>query len=296
VRVEIRQLKAFILVAEKLHFGQAATALHLTQPALSRTVQQLEEAIGEPLLIRSNRSVSLTEAGRVFLEKAQRIVDDLDDAIELTRQAAGGEKGRLRIGYTDMAILGKLPDVLHAFRSRYPGVEVEMIYAPNTPQLHMLEDERLDFAFVSGVIQAEGFDTRVVQDDRFVVLLPPGHPLAEKAELTLADLRGEPFVIGMRQNWRDYRRHLDAIFLEQRFEPRIVQEAYNSQAVFAFVAAGMGVSIHIESARRWMGDRVAVRPLTGVDATFQTSALWRSDGDSPLKRHFLEHLYQALKA
>lgn len=284
------------MVAEKLHFGQAATALHLTQPALSRTIQQLEEAIGEPLLIRSNRSASLTEAGRVFLEKSQRIVDELDDAIELTRQAASGEKGRLRIGYTDMAILGKLPDVVHAFRERYPGVEVEMIYAPNTPQLHMLEDERLDFAFVSGVIQAEGFDTQVVQEDRFVVLLPPSHPLAEQPQLHLGDLKNEPFVIGMRQNWRDYLRHLDAIFLEQRFEPRIVQEAYNSQAVFAFVAAGMGVSIHIESARRWMCDRVAVRPLTGVDATFQTSALWRSDSDSPLKRHFLEHLDQAIKA
>lgn len=296
MRVEIRQLKSFIMVAEKLHFGQAATALHLTQPALSRTIQQLEEAIGEPLLKRSNRSASLTEAGRVFLEKSRRIVDELDDAIELTRQAASGVKGRLRIGYTDMAILGILPDVVHAFRERYPGVEIVMVYAANTPQLNMLEDERLDFAFVSGGIQSDVFDTQIVQEDRFVVLLPTGHPLAERPQLHLGDLKNEPFVIGMRQIWPVYRRHLDAIFLEQRFEPKVVQEVYNSQAMFAFVAAGMGVSIHFESARRWMGNRIETRPLTGVTATYQTSAMWRSDSDSPLKRHFLEHLHQAIKA
>lgn len=295
MRIEIRQLKAFIVVADKLYFGQAATALHLTQPALSRTIQQLEEAIGEPLLIRSNRSVSLTEAGRVFLDKAQRIVEELDDAVELTRQAGSGEQGRLRIGYTDMALLGCLPEVVQAFRERYPGVDVEFIYEPNAPQLQRLEDGKLDVAFVSGTMQIEGFDARVVQKERFVALLPPNHPLAEKTEIALADLKNEPYVIGNRRNWRDYRRHLDAIFLEHGFEPRVAQEAFNSQAVFAFVAAGMGVSIHIESARRWIGDRVIVRPLSDVTATFHTSAVWRCERDSPLQRHFLEHLYHRLE-
>lgn len=291
MRIEIRQLKAFIMVADKLHFSQAATALHLTQPALSRTIQQLEEAIGEALLIRSNRSVSLTEAGRVFLERAQRMIEELDDAVELTRQAGSGEQGRLRVGYTDMALLGCLPMVVQAFRARYPGVDVEFIYEPNAPQLQRLEDGKLDVAFVSGTMQIEGFDTRVVQREHFVALLPPGHPLAEKSEIALADLKNEPYVIGNRRNWRDYRRHLDAIFLEHGFEPRVAQEAFNSQAVFAFVAAGMGVSVHIESARRWVGERLQVRPLSGVMATFQTSAVWRSDCDSPLQRHFLEYLH-----
>lgn len=284
------------MVAEKLHFGQAAAALHLTQPALSRTIQRLEETIGEPLLIRSNRGVVLTDAGRVFLEKSQRIIDDMDEAVRQARQAASGEKGRLRIGYIDMVMLGKLPGMVQAFRTRYPGVEVELVNGPNALQLQLLEEDKLDIAFVFGAVQRDGFDSRVIQEEAFVVLLHPEHPLAEKPDLSLDELRDEPFITGIRENWRDYRRRLDAIFLEHGFEPRVVQEAINTEAMFAFVAAGMGVSIQCESAASWLGDRLVVRPLKDVSATCQASALWRAGPSSPIRHHFLDYLHPAGKA
>ncbi len=296
MRVETRQIRAFIMVADKLHFGQAAAALHLTQPALSRTIQRLEETIGEPLLIRSNRGVILTDAGRVFLEKSLRILNDLEDAVRLARQAASGEKGRLRIGYIDMVMLGKLPGLMQAFRTRYPGVDVELVNGPNSLQLQLLEEDKLDIAFVFGAVQRDGFASRVIQEEAFVVLLYPEHPLAEKPALSLDELRGEPFITGIRENWRDYRRHLDAIFLEHGFEPRVVQEAVNTEGMFALVAARMGVSIQCESAASWMGDRVVVRPLSDVSATCQASVLWPSGQDSPIRRHFLDLLPPAREA
>ncbi|TCK16411.1 LysR substrate-binding domain-containing protein [Marinobacterium mangrovicola] len=294
MRVEIRQLKAFLAVAERLHFGQAAAALHLTQPALSRTIQQLEEAIGEDLLIRSNRSVSLTEVGKVFMEKAQRIVDDLDEAIEIARQAGRGEHGILRIGYTDIAILGVLPRIVRNFRDIYPNVDIQLIHLPNVPQIQMLGEDKLDIAFVSGMMPVDGFESREVKSDRFVALLPSDHPLTERSSLSLDDLKDEPFVIGEMRTWRDFRRNLDALFLEHGFEPHVIQEASNSQAVFAFVGAGMGVSIHIETAGYRAGDNLAVRPLHDVNTTFQTSAVWLGSADFALKRRFLEHLEKEL--
>ncbi|NVK41506.1 MAG: LysR family transcriptional regulator [Oceanospirillaceae bacterium] len=290
MRIENRQLRAFVMVADKLHFGQAAAALSLTQPALSRTIQQLEDAVGVALLMRSNRNVALTEAGSVFLKRARRLLEDLDDAVDEARRAGSGEIGRLRLGYTDFAIMGPLPEIIERFRQGFPEINIELFYGPSHVQMQSLNDDKLDFAFLSETGDATDIQCLEVQQESFVVLLYEGHPLASKARLGVEDLQGERLVLGAEKNWGPFRRDLDAIFQECGMRPNIVQEGFNSESIFGLVASGTGVSIHLECAGNYMRKGVVIRPLANVDRRYLLKAVWRNRPLTPAQQRFYDHL------
>src|SRR5690242_10522805 len=119
---ELRQLRYFIALAERLHFSRAAEALHISQPPLSRAIRALEERLGVALFARSRRRVELTREGARFLEDARRVLQSLErSALEL-RGMASGEHGRLRIGFVSLADYGVLPGLLKAYKAARPGI------------------------------------------------------------------------------------------------------------------------------------------------------------------------------
>jgi DNA-binding transcriptional LysR family regulator len=292
LRIDLRHLQAFQAVAEELHFRRAAERLHVAQPALSRTIQQLEESIGEVLLLRSNRRVELTEAGRAFLTGSRAVFERLDIAVELARKAGAGLSGQLSIGYTDFAISGELPSILDGFRRQHPKIRTELIYASTQQQLIDLTQGNIDFGLVTGPIQDQEFDSIAVQHDRFVAVLPQRHPLASQSEVLLEDLAHDPFVMGFMHRWTHFRRHLDALCVDAGFLPNIVQEAYNSEGVFGFVAANIGVSIHAECASNISRKGVVLRPLKGIERKIVTEVAWVKDTVTPIQQTFIDFLRQ----
>lgn len=290
MRIDLRHLRAFEAVAEELHFRRAAERLNLAQPALSRTIQQLEEVIGEALLLRTNRRVELTEAGRVFLAESKAIFARLDSAVQQARKAAAGHIGQLRIGYTDFAVSGQLPPILDGFHRRYPDIRTELIYGSTRQQLEKLKEGAIEFGFVTGPLLEPDLDRAVVQRDRFVAVLSLRHPLAGQAEVELADLAREPFVLGIMRRWSHYRRQLDALCIAAGFLPNVAQEAYNSEGVFGFVAANIGVTVHLESAGSFSRKGVVLRPLKGVTARVCTEAVWVRAGVTPVQQKFIDFL------
>ena len=127
MRFELRHMRAFIAVAEELQFRPAAERLHMTQSALTRTIQGLEEAVGAELLSRTTRVVQLTEAGRTFLYECRLALGHIEKASLLAQAAAEGKVGYLRIAYMDFAINGKLPMIIEKFLSTHPGIKVEPV-------------------------------------------------------------------------------------------------------------------------------------------------------------------------
>src|SRR5512146_179898 len=123
-KFDLRQARAFLRVAEDLHFGRAAAKLFMTQPALSRTIRALEEAVGVALFERSTRRVRLTAAGEAFAAECRLALGHLDLAAHAARNAAAGREGHLRVAYMDFAINGRLPAILQSFRTAYPGVAI----------------------------------------------------------------------------------------------------------------------------------------------------------------------------
>lgn len=292
MRIDLRHLRAFEAVAEELHFRRAAERLNLAQPALSRTIQQLEESVGEVLLLRSNRRVELTEAGRVFLAGSRTVFEHLESAVHDARKAGAGQIGQLRIGYTDFAVSGQLPPILDGFHRDYPQIRAELVFGSTQQQLELLKGGSIEFAFITGPLLDPNIDSIEVQRDRFVAVLPQRHPLAEQSEVSLSDLAQEPFVMGVMSHWSHYRRQLDALCISAGFLPQVVQEAYNSEGVFGFVAANIGVTVHLESAGNFNRKGVVLIPLKGVDARVCTLAAWLKNSVTPVQQKFIDFLRQ----
>ncbi len=281
-------MRYFTAVAEELNFRRAAERLRVAQPAISRAIRELENDLDTRLLERSNRRVELTDAGQVFLEGCRRVAGEIEALIEDTVRARDGEIGHVRIGYTDFAINGALPAVLQDFRARFPEVSVDLVHMVTATQLDALRRGEIEVGFVTGPIAEPGLERLVVQNEQLVVVLPEAHPLARLPAVPLAKLAGEPFVTGQAAHWQHFLSHMVRICHGAGFEPRIVQEAYNSEGIFGLVAANMGVSLHVEGAHNHIRRGVAIRPLSDCDERVPTEAIWRADKPSTARERFIE--------
>lgn len=290
LKFDLRQARAFIFLAEELHFGRTAARLFMSQPALSRSIRQLEDAVGVPLLERSTRRVRLTPAGDAFAVECRVALGHLGRAVQTAQQAAQGREGRLRVGYMDFAINGRLPRVLQAFRERHPRVAIDLQYLPTALQHAALLEGRLDIAFGIGQFDSPTVVNLLVEQEDFVALLPEGHRLAQADVVRLGDLATEPFVVGNEASYSSFRTRLFSVCHAAGFFPNIVQQASNTSGILGMVAAGVGVSIFGGSARNLKRVGVVVKPLAGAQETIPTFAVWLVDHPSTVLRRFRETL------
>ena len=187
----------------------------------------------------------------------------------------------------DFAINGPLPAILGVFHASHPGVTVDLAHMWTERQREAIVAGDIDIGFLIGPFTAPGIDSLTILSERFVAVLPEAHPLAAKRRIGLAELRGEPFILGACAYWGPYRRLVDELCLGAGFTPRVVQETHNSDGIFGLVAAGMGVSIYVEGARNFALRGCTVRPFKGLDASIETTAVWRADNPSPVIANFV---------
>lgn len=285
-KFDLRQTRAFVLVAEELHFGRAAARLFMTQPALSRSIRALEDAVGTALFERSTRRVRLTAAGEAFAAECRLALGHLERAAAAATNAAEGREGRLRVGYMDFAINGRLPQILKAFRTKFPQVLVDLEYIPTAVQHTALLQGRIDIGFVIGEFRAPRILNLPVDSDDFVALLPEGHRLAARASMRLADLADEPFVFGSEDTFSSFRQLALPLCLGAGFYPRIVQQASNTSGIFGMVAAGVGVTLYAGCARNFRRAGVVVKALADVRDKIPTYAACLSDNPSEVLGRF----------
>jgi DNA-binding transcriptional LysR family regulator len=239
------QLRYFIAVAEQLHFGRAAAALHISQPPLSRAIRALEAELGVQLFARSRRRVELTPEGARFLEEARRLTTQLGAAVSALRGMAAGESGRLRIGFVSLADYGVLPGLLKAYKAARPGVALALREMLSPEQAAALAADELDFGLllppVSGAAELEHV---VVQRERFVVALPARHRLARpRSRIAMASLAGEPFVMVPREIAPGLYDIVTALAARAGFSLSVAQEAIQMQTVVSLVSSGLGAAL-----------------------------------------------------
>lgn len=290
MRFDLRHIRAFTALAEELHFGRAADRLHVAQPALSRTIADLEREVGVPLLRRTTRVVELTEAGKAFLTECRLAQGHLERAVTLARRTAAGVTGELRIAYMDFAINGRLPELLRAFQQHHPEIRLELSFMPTTQQQTAILEQKIDLGFMIGAFDHELVHSYAFDEDRYVALLPVTHPLSNVHSLTLRDLAEEGFVLGNGENWTAFRNRLFSLCRARGFFPRIVQEASSSEGIFGLVAAGAGVSVYSSCVRNLQRRGIVIRSLDDIGDTLPVSAVWERQEHSPSLRHFKEFL------
>lgn len=289
-KFDLRQARAFLFVADDLHFGRAAARLHTSQPALSRSIHALEDAIGTPLFERTTRRVRLTPAGEVFAAECRLALGHLARATTAAHDAADGNVGRLRVGYMDFAINGRLPQMLKDYRAQHPRDVLDLEYNPSAKQRIALLEGRIDVGFVIGEFVSQKMLNVLVAQDDYVALLPEGHPLATKRTLGLIDLAEQPFVMGSEDAFSTFRASLLPICHAAGFFPNVVQQASNTSGIFGMVAAGVGVSIYAGCARNIRRVGVVVKPLVDVSDMIPTFAVWAADHPSAVVQRFRDFL------
>jgi DNA-binding transcriptional LysR family regulator len=288
-RFELRHLRYFVAVAQEMNFTRAAQRLHIAQPPLSRQIRELEESLGVDLFERTTRSVALTAAGAAFLAEVQKILPQLEYAVEVSRMAAKGAQGQLKLGYTGRASQSLLPSLLREFHSLYPSVIVD-IYGPH-PTGHLRNElvmGRLDVALCFLPAIGEGLCWQKLMTTTLALALPASHPLACKPEISMRDLAEEPFVSypsgkGFHLN--------DALVTEcgrAGFTPRIVRESDASQTLLCMIAAGTGVALIPAETRDFHIEGVAFRELGEGAPKIDHGIVWLGSNSNPAMRNLLE--------
>ena len=240
--MEIHQLQYFVAVAEEASFTRAAARVHVAQPGVSAQVRRLEAELGQQLLDRSGRSVTLTEVGAAVLPFARAALDALDGARLAVDELAGLVRGQVTVGMVSGCALPSLAELLSDFHGRYPGVAIALTEDGSGRLVEQLRDGTLDLALIGAAgPAAEGLETVVVLDDALVAAVGPEDPLAEERYVTVAELREQPLVSLPRGT--GVRAVLDAACTDAGFTPRIVLEASALPMVAQLAQRGLGVAI-----------------------------------------------------
>lgn len=239
--LNLHLLRIFAAVAKHNSFSGAAKVLYISQPAVSKGVQELEEQVGLPLLDRSRRKLALTEAGTLLYQYAQRLFAVEQAAETALEQLQGLERGHLALGASHTAGTYLLPPLLSKFHQRYPGIHLSLEIANTQTVLEDLYTRPLDMAFVEGPVKATDLMVSAWRTDHLVVIVPPNHPLIRKQPVTLAQLATEPYV--QREFGSGTREIVEEAFKKKDLAVNVAIELGNNQVVKQTVSAGLGISI-----------------------------------------------------
>jgi DNA-binding transcriptional LysR family regulator len=279
--MELRHLRYFVAVAKTCHFGQAAQTLHIAQPALSQAIRQLESDLGVLLLIRTTRHARLTPAGELLQREAVRILDHVDEAVDGVRRVAAGELGVLRLGLTGTAAVSHLPAIARAVHRDLPGLVLDIHADRLTPsQCDGLRDGTLDLGVLRPPTTGDGIATRTIAVEPLCLAMPIDHRLASSGEIAMTDLRAETFVVFDKPD-SAVNHAMRRSCARADFAPDRVHLAPDIPVILSLVAAGLGVALVPDGARRTATADVVFRSVD--DAVCVELALaWRADDVSPL--------------
>lgn len=291
--MELRQLRYFVAVAEHAHFGRAAAELHMAQPALSRAIRQFERELGAELFTRSTRHVALTEAGQVLLADAQDLLARAETLRTRVRQTTSGHLGKVRIGCTGSASYGYLTRFMRDLSEELPGLDFELETEMLTPdQEKALLEGRLDLGILRLPVSSDELEWRVVRREPLVAALPATHPLAEVADLTVADLAGVPFITYNVASGSVVGSAVLSACQAAGFTPHRVRDVTETATLLALVAAGQGVSLVPDGARAMSLDGLVFRDLPDVP-TVDLALAWRRQGRAPAVGTILDAVERA---
>lgn len=287
--MDIQQLRAFLAVAEELHFGRAALNLHMAQPPVSRLIQNLERELGARLFERSTRSVKLTPAGEALIPPAKDVLDACRRAVTLVANAGKGETGRVRVAFaggSSHVMVGKLAKTV---RHTHPGIELEL-YSSNyaIPALDKVINGAMEIGLGRWNFIPASLDSRIVANEHLVVALPEGHSLASQSEVWMEQLSGEQFVTLPPHPGAILRDSLLRLANQAGYVPQIAQLAPDSLTLVSLVAAEIGVALTVSSVpENLQYPGVVFLPVADTKEIIQLRLVWRRDDPSPALREVL---------
>ncbi len=294
--MELRHLRYFVAVAEELSFRRAALRLHLSQPALTRQIQALEEELRVQLLERNRRrQVLLTAAGRSFLLDAKDILDRVPAAGRRAHAAQRGKRERLKLAAVGALSVKVLPDCLRAFHAAYPRVEVSLIEMDRSGQMAALRKGRVDLALFPGFDAPlePGLESRTLLTCPIVAVLPLGHRLAKNKKsssrsLKIQDLSEDTLITPSAELSHGFVQSFDEVCRVTNFRPASIHQVDGPENVLGMVAGGYGIAILPEMLITRALPKCVIRPLRPPVPPFHLKLLWQRENPSVVLQNFVE--------
>lgn len=297
--MDFRHFKYFVAVAEERSFTRAADRLHISQPPLSRQIQQLEDELGMKLLDRDARPLRLTDAGRFFYARAVRMLEQVNETITMTRRIAQVER-RLVIGFVPSTMYGALPRIARLFRAVKPQTELVLVEKLSVEQNEALNAGRIDVGFGRLRLDDPRVKREVLREEPLVLAIPAEHPLAA-ATTPLSLLAAVPYTLLVypRSPRPSYADQVLSLFRDKGVEPMTVHEVQEMQTALGLVASGMGLCVVPASAQKLRRDEVVYRSLlepSAVSPIIMCTRLNDQSEDIVLLRSLIDEVYRAQAA
>jgi DNA-binding transcriptional LysR family regulator len=287
--VEIRQLRAFVAIAESGTFTAGALRVHVTQAAISMQIRQLETEIGARVFVRAPRHVILTEAGEQLLRRARHILREHDAAVDEIAELTGAERGRLRIGSASaMVLTEQLPSILKELRKQHPAAEIAVTSGTSEVLVDQILAGEVDVAFVSLPVDVRGIKTERLSEDQLVAIASPRHKLAKQKTISAYTLAGERLILGERGG--NTRRLIDQFFAQAGVTLHVTMELSRQQAIKRMVEEDMGVGIvPLQSVKEEVDKGRLIRWwIEGAHINWELGIAQLSNGyDSPIMQKFV---------
>jgi DNA-binding transcriptional LysR family regulator len=286
--MELRQLRYFIALADEMNFTRAASRLHISQPPLTRQIQQLEASLGVTLFDRTTRGVNLTPAGTVFLEEARKIVDLADQAAGKAKLAQQGQLGRLDIGIFGSATWTVIPQLINELRSSHPQVIVSLHNTTKHQQVEAVRERRMDIGFNRVFPELDDLVVETVMEEGLFVAMHKDHRLARRRTIAVNDLIDEPMILFPNNVRPTFADTVVTLCSNAGFMPKVVQEVEDVVTAIALVSSQLGISVVPESAISLHLPQIVYHPLRAADAKVDLSCIYRQENTSPTLKAFLE--------
>jgi DNA-binding transcriptional LysR family regulator len=285
--MELRQLRYFTVLASELHFGRAAVQLHLSQPALSHAIAQLERELQVQLFVRDKRNVVLSRAGQAFLADASRAVQAADRAADRAKCADDSAIRHLEVGFLDASIHWPLPQLVAGFTRTAANVELRLRQAPTRALIDMVAQRKLDLAVTRSAPSHPSVHFLTLMREPLLLAVTDDSPLARREAVSLVELETESFVLPRSEPTSEYSTTVQTICADAGFKPRVAAHATSLPVMLHLVASGIGLAIGTASMKDWNVERLTFIPFSDVDASTDISIAFRPGDDSDAVADFL---------
>ncbi|HRO79858.1 MAG TPA: LysR substrate-binding domain-containing protein [Alicycliphilus denitrificans] len=289
-------MRHFVVTAQQENIASAARILCIVQPALTRSIQALEESVGVRLFVRHARGVRLTPGGQQFYQDASRILQEAAQACTNALQASEGVLGSLRIGVSPQHVwLPLIRSMLEHFRQEHPLVTLSLDMLQSGGQLHAIRAEELDAGFMFMRPQDDpALSGLLVHEERLVLAVPEHSRYATAPPARLSELSGEPYIGTPRESSLYFNDFVESEYRRLNFKPRIVQLGNNFLVILGLVAAGMGIAIVPAVSRVMHPEGIVFHEVPDLDTRLSLELVWRTEDDSPVLARFLGTARSAL--
>jgi len=262
--MELRHLRYFVAVAEEQNVTRAAARLHVSQPPLSRQIRDLEHELAVALFEHGAKAVRVTEAGKVFLNEARAVLQRADEAVQMVKAVANGQRGEINVGYAPSLTVEILPRALRFFQEANPGVRVQLHDLSTQEMLRGLRDRNLNVALMiqtSAKVLA-GLTFEALRRYALCVAAHPAHSLARARTVSLEQVANERLIGYTLADYPEYHLLLATLFAPLKRLPQIAEEHDSSTSLIAAVEAGRGVALVLQGFDCFSGPRLKVRPIS----------------------------------